>query len=144
MLKEFKEFAFKGNLIDMAVGIIIGGAFGTVVKSLVEDVVMPVVGLAGNMDFSDQFTVLKTGEGVADGTTYATAEAAKEVAGNVVMTWGNFATAFLSFLIVAMVLFIIIKKVVGALEKKEEEPDPAPPKEEVLLTEIRDLLAKKV
>ncbi len=139
MLKEFKEFAFKGNLIDMAVGIVIGGAFGTVVKSLVDDIVMPVVGLAGDMDFSDKFAVIK-GKGVT--ADYGTAEAAKE-AGNVVMTYGNFATAFISFIILALVLFIIIKKFMAALEKKEAEPDPAPPKQEVLLEEIRDLLAKK-
>jgi len=152
MLKEFKEFAFKGNLIDMAVGIIIGGAFGTVVKSLVGDVVMPLVGLVtGGIDFSDRFTVLKhpapeDGENAeaAANAVYATADQAKE-AGATVMAWGNFVTAFISFIIVAFVIFIIIKKVLGAMKKEEpkkEEAPPEPSNEEKLLTEIRDLLAK--
>jgi len=144
MIKEFKEFAFKGNLVDMAVGIIIGGAFGTVVKSLVDDVFMPLVGLfTGGIDFSDRFTVLNIPE--KDGVPVAlgnTADSARE-AGATVMAWGNFVTSLLSFIIVAFVLFLIIKKFLAALDKKEAEPEPAPPKQEVLLEEIRDLLAKK-
>ena len=107
MIKEFKEFAFKGNLMDMAVGIIIGGAFATVVKSLVEDVLMPIVGLVtGGIDFSDRFTVLKYAKGKED-SVYVTADAARE-AGATVMTWGNFITAFISFVIVALVIFFVI------------------------------------
>lgn len=145
MLKEFKEFAFKGNLMDMAVGIIIGGAFGTVVKSLVDDVVMPVIGLMTNgIDFSDRFAVLKRPEG-AEEAVYTTAEAAKE-AGATVMTWGNFVTALISFLIVAFVLFLILKKFVAALEarlnepEEEKEEEPTISEDTQLLTEIRDLL----
>ena len=147
MLKEFKEFAFKGNLVDMAVGIVIGGAFGTVVKSLVDDVVMPFVGLlTGGIDFSDQFAILKYAEGNED-ATYRTIEAAKE-AGNTVMAYGSFFTSLLSFIIVAFVLFLIIKKFVAALESKVKGPEepaaPAEPSDDVkLLTEIRDLLKAK-
>lgn len=140
MLKEFKEFAFKGNLVDMAVGIIIGGAFGTVVKSLVDDIFMPIIGaLTGGVDFSDKHLVIK-GE-VPDGKT---AKAAAEAGDVVLLTYGNFITAFISFLILAFVLFLVIKKFMGALKKAEEEPkeDPAPSEEVVLLTEIRDLLSK--
>ncbi len=145
MLKEFKEFAFKGNLMDMAVGIIIGGAFGTVVKSLVDDVVMPIIGLiTGGIDFSDRFAVLKRPEGAED-AVYFTADAAKE-AGATVMTWGNFITAFISFLIVAFVLFLILKKFVAALEERlakpeeEKKEEPEISEDIQLLTEIRDLL----
>ena len=145
MLKEFKEFAFKGNLMDMAVGIIIGGAFGTVVKSLVDDVVMPIIGLiTGGIDFSDRFAVLKRPEGAED-AVFTTAEAAKE-AGATVMTWGNFITAFFSFLVVALVLFLILKKFVAALEARLNEPEevkeeePQISEDVKLLTEIRDLL----
>jgi large conductance mechanosensitive channel len=145
MLKQFKEFAFKGNLMDMAVGIIIGGAFGTVVKSLVDDVLMPIVGLlTGGIDFSDRFTVLKNPEATPD-AIYATADKARE-AGATVLTWGSFVTAFISFVIVAFVLFLIIKKFLAALEKKDEpaeEKAPEPAKDIVLLEEIRDLLKAK-
>lgn len=147
MIKEFKEFAFKGNLIDMAVGIVIGGAFGTVVKSLVDDVVMPLVGLlTGGIDFSDRFAILKHAEG-KEGAVYTTVAAAKE-AGATVMSWGSFVSSFISFIIVAFVLFILIKKVMGTIEgkiKKPKEPEaPAePPADIKLLGEIRDLLKAK-
>jgi len=136
-INDFKEFAFKGNLIDMAVGIIIGGAFGTVVKSLVEDIFMPVIGFyTGGVDFSDK--TLPLGEVPEGGTLKAAIEA-----GDVVLVkWGSFATSFISFLIVAFVLFLIINKFMAALKKKDTAPAaPAPPAEDiVLLTEIRDLL----
>jgi large conductance mechanosensitive channel len=135
---DFKEFAFKGNLIDMAVGIVIGGAFGTVVKSLVDDVFMPVVGrLTGGVNFKDYYVVLK-GE-VPAGTAL---EAAKKIDGVNLLTYGNFVTSFISFLILAFVLFLVINKFMAALKKKEAEPaaPPAPSDEVVLLTEIRDLL----
>lgn len=141
MLKEFKEFAFKGNLIDMAVGIIIGGAFATVVKSLVDDVIMPVVGLfTGGMNFSDKYAVLK-GE-VPDGTALTKAQ---EMDGVTLLSYGNFITALISFLILALVIFILIKKVVAAMQKADEEPeeDAGPSDEVVLLTEIRDALKGK-
>lgn len=145
MLKEFKEFAFKGNLMDMAVGIIIGGAFGTVVKSLVEDVLMPIIGLiTGGIDFSDRFAVLKLPDGVEE-ATYATADAARE-AGATVMTWGSFITATISFLIIAFVIFLVMKKFLAAFTKEKEEEaekEPEPSNEEVLLGEIRDLLKAK-
>lgn len=136
LAKDFKEFAFKGNLVDMAVGIIIGGAFGTVVKSLVDDIFMPVIGyLTGGVDFSDKFLILGD---VPEGST---AKAAAETGEVVLLTYGNFITAFISFLILAFVLFLVIKKFMEALRKEEEAPAPeAPPADIVLLTEIRDLL----
>ncbi|MFC7337420.1 large conductance mechanosensitive channel protein MscL [Haloferula chungangensis] len=140
MLKEFKEFAFKGNMIDMAVGIIIGGAFGTVVKSLVDDVFMPAIGALtpGGIDFSSKYWNLTD-------TEYESYAAAKE-AGAAVIGYGNFFTAFLSFLILAFAVFIVVKKALGAMKKEEAKPDPKPPEpsaEEKLLTEIRDLLKTK-
>ena len=142
MLDDFKKFAFKGNLVDMAVGIIIGGAFGTVVKSLVDDVFMPIIGLiTGGVDFSDRFAVLKDGD--TEGATYNTAEKALED-GATVLTYGNFITALISFLILAFVLFLVIKKFMAALQKEEEKPveEAKIPEDVALLTEIRDLLAK--
>lgn len=137
MLKEFKEFAMKGNMIDMAVGIIIGGAFGTIVKSLVNDIIMPPIGLLlGGIDFTNIFLTLK-------GNTEPTLEAAKK-AGAVTMNIGVFANAAISFLIVAFSVFLLVK-VVNAAKKKEEEAPAAPaepPRQEVLLEEIRDLLKK--
>ncbi|MEP3265741.1 MAG: large conductance mechanosensitive channel protein MscL [Hyphomicrobiales bacterium] len=134
MLKEFKEFAMKGNMVDMAVGIIIGAAFGVVISSLVDDVFMPVIGLLlGGLDFSNLFIVL--GEG-----TFATIDQAKE-AGVATMNIGLFINAIIKFIIVAFALFLVIKGV-NAAKKKEEEAPAAPPAQEVLLTEIRDLLKK--
>lgn len=141
MLEDFKKFAFKGNLVDMAVGIIIGGAFGTVVKSLVADIFMPIIGLiTGGVDFSDRYLVLK-GE-VAAGTPMAKA---LELEGVNILPWGNFVTAFISFIILAFVLFLVIKKFMAALQKEEEAPaeDPKPSEEAALLIEIRDLLSKQ-
>ncbi|MEK9502814.1 large conductance mechanosensitive channel protein MscL [Gaopeijia maritima] len=142
MLKEFKEFAIKGNMLDMAVGIIIGAAFGTIVTALVNDVIMPVVGLlTGGVDFSDMHVVLQQGDPVGP---YATIEAAAE-AGAVTLNWGVFVNALISFLIVAFVLFMVIRNF-NKLKKQEEAAPPPPPepsKEEVLLTEIRDLLKRQ-
>ncbi len=137
MLKEFKEFAVKGNVVDMAIGIIIGAAFGTIVKSLVSDIVMPVVGLLlGNVDFTNVFITLS-------GDTHATLEAAKE-AGAVTMNIGVFLNAVIAFVIVAWVMFLVVKAMNRM--KREEEEAPAepvePPRNEVLLEEIRDLLKK--
>lgn len=138
MIKEFKEFAIKGSMIDMAVGIIIGGAIGTVVKSLVSDIIMPPVGLMlGGVDFSNLFKVL--GEG-----SFETLDAAKE-AGAATLNYGIFINNIISFLIIAFAVFMMIKAINSAKKKEEEAPaaPPAPPAEEVLLTEIRDLLKQR-
>jgi len=138
IVKDFKEFAFKGNLVDMAVGIIIGGAFGTVVKSLVDDVFMPVIGyLTGGVDFSDKVLVLGT---VPEGST---AKAAVEAGEVVLLTYGNFVTSFISFLILAFVLFLVIKKFMTALKKEEPAAVAGPAEDILLLTEIRDLLKQQ-
>lgn len=122
MLKEFKEFAMRGNMVDMAVGIVIGAAFGGIVKSLVADVIMPPIGmLLGNVDFSNIFLVLKQG---ATPAPYASLDAAKE-AGAVVMSWGVFVNTIVNFLIVAFVLFLVIRAMNKA-KKKEDAPPPAP------------------
>jgi large conductance mechanosensitive channel len=125
MLKEFKEFAMKGNVMDMAVGIIIGAAFGTIVKSLVADVLMPPIGIMlGGVDFTNIFTVLKEGAEVA--APYATLAAAQE-AGAVTINWGLFINTIISFLIVAFAVFIVIRQINRA--RKEEEKPPAEPTE---------------
>ena len=122
MFKEFKEFAMKGNVVDMAVGIIIGGAFGTIVKSLVDDVIMPPIGLLmGNVDFSNLFITLQ--EGTMAGP-YATVAAAKE-AGAVTMNYGIFSNSVISFLIVAFAVFMLIRSINKL--KREEEAPPAEP-----------------
>ena len=135
MLKEFKEFAMRGNVLDMAVGIIIGAAFGTIVKSLVDDVIMPPIGLLlGGVDFTDFFITLSGGD-------YATLAAAKE-AGAVTLNYGAFINTIISFLIVAFAVFLLIKQMNRVIKKEEAAPaaPPAPPREEVLLAEIRDIL----
>jgi large conductance mechanosensitive channel len=131
ILKEFKEFAIKGNAIDMAVGIVIGAAFGKIVSSLVADVVTPPIGiLLGGVDFSNLAITLKA----AVGETPA-----------VVLSYGKFIQAVIDFTIVAFAIFAIIKTI-NTLKRKEQEapaPPPEPPKQEQLLTEIRDLLREK-
>lgn len=130
MLKEFKDFAVKGNVIDMAVGIIIGAAFGKIVSSFVGDVIMPGVGvLVGGVDFSDLAFILKE---AADG------------APAVMVNYGKFIQTVVDFVIVAFVIFMVIKGINSAKKKEEEAPKapPAPSNEEALLTEIRDLLKK--
>jgi len=122
MFKEFKEFAVKGNVVDMAVGIIIGGAFGTIVKSLVADVLMPPIGLLmGGVDFSNMFIILKGGEG--GGALLSLADA-KE-AGAVTVNYGLFINSIISFLIVAFAVFMVIKQINRL--KREEEAPPADP-----------------
>ena len=141
MLQEFKKFAFKGNMIDMAVGIIIGAAFGTVVKSLVSDVIMPPIGkLLGGIDFSSLFVNLGDGQ-------FESLKAAQE-AGAPTINYGLFLNNVISFLIVAFCVFLLVKGVNKAKEamesEEEEEEKPAEPSaEEVLLGEIRDLLKEK-
>lgn len=122
MLQEFKKFAMRGNVVDMAVGIIIGAAFGTIVKSLVADVLMPPIGmLLGNVDFSNLFLVIR--EGAAAGP-YATVAAAKE-AGAVTINYGVFLNTIISFLIVAFAVFLVITNI-NKLRAKEEAPPPEP------------------
>ncbi len=128
VINEFKEFAVKGNMVDMAVGIIIGGAFGTIVKSLVDDIIMPPIGLAlGGIDFSDIVLTLKEATADADAVT---------------MNIGSFINNVISFLIVAWAVFILVKGMNSMKKKAEEAPaEPAaPPKEQVLLEEIRDAI----
>ncbi len=135
MLKEFKEFAVKGNVIDLAVGVIIGGAFGKIVASFVNDIVMPPIGiLIGGMDFKKLNYVLKP-EGVND---------AGEAIAAVTLNYGMFIQNVVDFVIVAFVIFLAIKGINNMKKKEEAAPaaPPAPPKSEVLLEEIRDLLKK--
>lgn len=142
MLEEFKKFAVKGNMLDMAVGIIIGAAFGTIITSLVNDVIMPPIGLAlGGVDFSDLFVVLKAG---TEPGPYATVAEAAE-AGAVTLNWGRFVTTIISFLIVAWSVFFVVRGFNRMRRKQEEKPAeaPAPPRQEVLLEEIRDLLKSR-
>jgi large conductance mechanosensitive channel len=142
MLKEFKEFAMKGNVLDMAVGIIIGGAFGTIVKSLVSDVLMPPIGLLlGGIDFSDLFVTLKEGATAGPYGTLAAAQAAGAVTINI----GLFINSVISFLIVAWAVFVLVKGFNAAKRKEEAVPPEAPalPPDVALLTEIRDLLKAK-
>ncbi len=135
MLKEFQDFIARGNVMDMAVGIIIGAAFTTIVKSLVDDVIMPPIGLlTGGVDFSNLFVSLS-------GQEFDSLAAAQE-AGAATLNYGVFINAVINFLIVAFAIFILIKQVnrfKKAEEEKPKEPE-APPKQEVLLEEIRDLL----
>lgn len=145
MIQEFKKFAMKGNFVDMAVGIVIGASFGTIVKSLVDDIIMPAVGvLTGGVDFSNLFITLKGG---TEGASYATLAAAQE-AGAVTINYGLFINAIVTFLIVAFALFMVIKGINAAQaaaeeEEKKEAEAPAEPSEEVkLLKDIRDALQK--
>ncbi len=131
MMKEFKEFAMRGNVVDMAVGIVIGAAFGKIINSLVKDVIMPPIGvLLGDMDFSDMGWVIKE----ATETTKA-----------VIVKYGVFINTVIEFLIIAFAIFLVVKGINNMKKKEEEKPSapPAPSKEEVLLTEIRDLLKNK-
>ena len=143
-LSEFKEFAVRGNVIDMAVGVIIGGAFGKIVTSLVSDIFMPLISLAtGGIDFTNWFVQL----GGRDVQIYDTLAKAQE-AGVAVLRFGNFLQVLFDFIIVAFCIFLFIKLINSLKKKKEEEPaapapEPAPSKEELLLTEIRDLLKNK-
>ena len=136
MLKEFREFALKGNMIDLAIGVIIGGAFGGLVNSIVNDLLMPVIGLiTGGIDFSNMFIQLA-------GQKQATLAAAREAGATI--AYGHFITLLINFLIIAWVLFIVVKAINAMHRKEQQAPAPKPvPRDEVLLTEIRDLLAAK-
>ena len=137
LVEEFKNFAFKGNVIDLAVGVIIGAAFGAIVTSLVGDIIMPIIGaITGGLDFSNYFTGLSKSV-----TATNLADAKKQGA---VLAWGSFLTLTLNFLIIAFVLFMVIRAM-NQLKRKDETAPAAPPKptpEVELLTEIRDLLKK--
>jgi large conductance mechanosensitive channel len=136
MLEEFKKFALRGNVVDLAIGVIIGAAFGRIVDSLVGDIFMPVIGaIAGGLDFSNYFIRLSPAV-----TAESLAEAKKQGA---VLAWGSFVTIAINFTIIAWALFLVVKGINRL--KVQEAAKPAPPasKQEVLLEEIRDLLAKK-
>ena len=133
--QEFKEFAMRGNVVDLAVGIIIGAAFGAIVNSLVNDMIMPPIGLImGNVDFSDLFINLS-------GQDYPSLAAARD-AGAPVIAYGAFINAVINFIIVAFAIFLVVKGMNQLRRKQEEAPEetPAPPRQETLLEEIRDLL----
>jgi large conductance mechanosensitive channel len=140
VLKEFREFAIKGNVVDLAVGVIIGGAFGTIVTSLVNDMIMPPIGLVlGGMDFKDFFIVLR--EGAKAAPPYESLVAAK-AAGAVTLNYGLFVNAVINFLIVAWAIFLLVRAI-NRLRRQEAAAPPPPPAQEVLLTEIRDLLKSR-
>ena len=139
MLSEFKEFIAKGNVMDLAVGVIIGGAFALITASLVGDVIMPIVGaIFGGLDFSNYFV------GLSESVNAPTLEAAKEQ--GAVLAYGSFITAIINFIIIAFIIFMLVRyvnKVKANMEEKEEEEAPdAPAADIVLLTEIRDALRK--
>jgi len=136
MLKEFREFAMRGNVIDMAVGIIIGAAFGTIVASLVADIIMPPISmLTGKVDFTNWFLTLSGG-------SFPTIKAAKD-AGAVTINYGLFFNAIFNFVIVAFAIFLIVKQVKRLKRTAPPPPPGPPPRQEVLLEEIRDLLARR-
>ena len=135
MLSEFKKFALRGNVVDLAIGVIIGAAFGAIVNSLVGDVIMPLVGaVTGGLDFSNYFIPLSSKV-----TAATLVEAKKQGA---VLAWGNFLTIVINFIIIAFVLFLAIRAI-GRLMVKEAEKAPALSKQEQLLSEIRDLLKQR-
>ena len=135
MFREFREFAVKGNAFDLAIGIIIGVAFGKIVDSIVNDLTMPVVGaVIGGLDFSSYFT------GLSPAVVAPTLAAAREQ--GPVLAYGNFITVVVNFLIIAWVLFLLVKAM-NASRRREAPPPPPPPRSEVLLAEIRDLLRKQ-
>jgi large conductance mechanosensitive channel len=137
MLQEFKAFALKGNVVDLAIGVIIGAAFGKIVDSLVADIIMPIIGMFGNVDFSNLYVSL--GPKVAPGTGYADAKKLGAMLG-----FGQFLTVIVNFIIIAWVLFLVVKAM-NSLKKAEEAAPAAPPEpsdEVKLLTQIRDALKR--
>lgn len=138
MLKKFQDFAIKGNAFDLAVGVVIGAAFGQIVASMVGDIFMPLIGaVTGGLDFTNYFVGLSSKV-----TADTLVEAKKQGA---VLAWGSFLTIIINFLIVAGVMFMLVNTIQKLRQKEEDKPAPAPapPRQEVLLQEIRDLLAKK-
>ncbi|MEL6719791.1 MAG: large-conductance mechanosensitive channel protein MscL [Bacteroidota bacterium] len=130
MLKEFKDFAMKGNLVDIAVAFVMGAAFNTVVTKFTGGIISPLIGLLFNTDFNELKYVMKEGEMNADG----------EKVGEIALLYGEFITAVLDFIIVAFVMFLIVKGINSMKKAEEAAPPPGPSNEEVLLSEIRDLL----
>lgn len=133
MMKEFKAFAMRGNVVDLAIGVIIGGAFGKIINSAIEDLIMPVIGLAGNVDFSKAEYLLKAANPAVAGTK------------DIFLRYGNFVTILINFIILAFCIFMVIKAM-NAMKKKEDAAPAtplAPTAQERLLTEIRDLLKAK-
>jgi large conductance mechanosensitive channel len=136
MLEEFKKFALRGNVVDLAIGVIIGAAFGKIVDSMVGDIFLPLIGaVTGGLDFSNYFLPLSKAV-----TANSLVEAKKQGA---VLAWGNFITIAINFLIIAWVLFLVVKGINRLKTQEAAKPAPVPPRQEVLLEEIRDLLAKK-
>ena len=136
MFEEFKKFALRGNVVDLAIGVIIGAAFGAIIASMVGDIIMPIVGaVTGGLDFSNYY--LPLGSAVKTGLPLADAKKA-----GAVLAYGNFITVALNFLIIAFVLFIAIQGINRLKKKEEAKPPPAPTMTEKLLTEIRDHLAR--
>ena len=134
--EEFKKFALRGNVVDLAVGVVIGAAFGKIVTSLVEDIIMPPIGfLTGGIDFSSLFVAL-------NGEAYPSLDAAKK-AGAATLNYGVFINVVIQFLIIAFALFLIVRQINKLSKPNAAAPPPPPPKSEVLLTEIRDLLKDK-
>ncbi len=142
MLKEFKEFAMKGNVVDLAVGVVIGGAFGKIVDSLVNDIIMPIIGaITGGVDFTNLYQGLTSAvTSLPAGTAYAKAKEAGATLG-----YGTFITVIINFLIIAWVLFLVVKGMNSMKKADAVAPaaPPPPPPQEVLLGQIRDLLAKR-
>jgi large conductance mechanosensitive channel len=135
MLKKFRDFAMRGNAVDLAIGVIIGVAFGKIVDSLVGDIFMPVIGaVTGGLDFSNYFTAMSRNV-----TADSLAEAKKQGA---VLAWGNFVTITINFIIIAGVLFLVVNAMQKLKQKEEQAAAPSPPRSEKLLEEIRDLLKK--
>ena len=132
MIQEFKAFAMKGNVVDLAVGVIIGAAFGKIVNSVIEDLIMPVIGLAGNVDFSKAEYLLKAADPLKAGSK------------DIFLRYGNFVTILINFIILAFCIFMVVKGMNSMKKAEAAKPaaPPAPTKEELLLTEIRDLLKK--
>lgn len=147
LIKEFREFALKGNVVDLAVGVIIGGAFGTIVNSFIKDVIMPVVGIAGNVDFSNLYLGLSEKVRAVAATQALGLEDARKL--GPVLAYGSFITTVINFLILAACIFAMIKLMNEARKRFEKEQaaapaaPPAPNPQEVLLTEIRDILKSK-
>lgn len=141
MLKEFKQFALRGNVMDLAVGVIIGAAFGTIVNSVVNDLIMPLVGIVFKADFSNLYLPLspKVSEAIAASPGLPLAKA-KEL--GPVFAWGNFITVVLNFMILAFIIFLLVKGM-NSMKRKEEAAPSEPPADVKLLTEIRDLLRKQ-
>ena len=138
MLKEFKDFALKGNVVDLAFAVIIGGAFGKVIDSLVADIIMPIIGSFGNSDFSNYYI------GLSKAVTATNLVDAKKQ--GAVLAWGSFVTTVINFLIIAYVLFLMVKAIKASEKAEAAAPaaaPAAPPRNELLLEQIRDLLAKK-